>query len=196
VIDHEYPRENISAVILAGGQGSRMGGQDKGLLAYRGRPLIEHVIDVIAPQVGAMVISANRHPEQYARYGYPVVADCAGQGEYWGPLAGILSALRQVRTEYLLTVPCDTPALPADLVSRLWRAMQQHNAEISVVHDGEFMQPVIALWRCTLSPALQAALEQGMRKTRDWISSRQLVEVDFSSQASTFLNVNTPDDLA
>jgi molybdopterin-guanine dinucleotide biosynthesis protein A len=111
-------------------------------------------------------------------------------------LAGIATGMQHVSTPLLLTVPCDTPSLPAELARHLWMAMQQENAEISVAHDGHFMQPVIALWQCSLYSELLAAVNAGMRKTQDWIRSRRNVQVDFSAQADAFINVNTPDDLS
>jgi molybdenum cofactor guanylyltransferase len=114
------PRD-ITGVILAGGRGSRLGGVDKGLVPLHGRPLIEHVIDALRPQVGALLISANRNRDIYASYGYPVIADV--MGDYDGPLAGMLSAMRAAGTAYILTTPCDAPSIPADLARRLAEAL-------------------------------------------------------------------------
>lgn len=188
------PRRSVTGVVLAGGRARRMGGADKGLLPLAGRPMVEHVLAALAPQVAGVLISANRNRERYAALGHPVVAD--RMGEHEGPLAGVASAMRAARTPYLLVVPCDSPLLPADLAERLCRALEQAGAELSVAHDGERMQPVFALLSCTLLPSLLAYLDGGGRKVDAWYAERRLVLADFAGQAEAFLNVNTPGDRA
>jgi molybdenum cofactor guanylyltransferase len=183
----------VSGVILAGGRASRMGGQDKGLLELQARPLIAHVIQVIAPQVDRLLINANRNLAQYRRFGYPVLSDrIPGHA---GPLAGMLAALQQSDSPYLLSVPCDSPRLPPDLRARLLSAMLEAHAEIACVHDGERLHPVFALLRRDLEMALAAALQQGERGVQRWFRSRKLVEVDFSDCAQCFVNINTAEEL-
>ena len=128
------PISDITGVILAGGRGQRLGGVDKGLVPFRGRPLVEHVISILRPQVGRLVISANRNRETYAAYGVPVIADAIG--DFHGPLAGILSALRAADTRFVLSAPCDTPAPPTDLAARLIAALVREQAPIAVATCG------------------------------------------------------------
>ncbi len=188
------PTGDITAVILAGGKARRMGGKDKGLLPLNGRPMIEYVIDTLRPQAGKLLINANRNSEQYGRYDLPLVKDMLG--DYFGPLVGMASAMQQAQTPLLLTVPCDSPCLPADLTDRLYQAMEREHADIAVAHDGERMQPVFALLRCTLLPSLLAYLQAGGRKIDTWYQQHKLALADFSSQPETFINVNTPQQRA
>ncbi len=135
--------EGITGVILAGGKARRMGGDDKGLVDFAGRPLVAWVIDSLRPQVGALVINANRNHDRYARYGYPVIADA--MTDFQGPLAGFSAALAEVRTPWIVTVPCDGPYPAPDLVQRLCDALAEQGAELAVASDGQRMQPVYAL---------------------------------------------------
>ena len=184
--------QEITAVILAGGQARRMGGLDKGLLELAGRPMIEHIIAALAPQVSGLLINANRNLERYREYGLPVITDL--MGEYFGPLAGMASGMRAAQTRYLLTVPCDSPFVPAELAAVLQGALQAKRAEISAAHDGQRIQPVFALLRCDLLPDLQAYLEQGGRKIDTWYARHRLTLADFSCWPDAFLNINTPED--
>jgi molybdenum cofactor guanylyltransferase len=170
-----------------------MGGEDKGLIELQGRPLITHVIQIIVPQVERLLISANRNLARYGQFGYPVVSDQLP--DHPGPLAGMLAALQQSDSEYLLTVPCDSPRLPSDLRSRLLVAMQETAAEIACVHDGTRLHPVFALLRHSLCLPLEDALAQGERAVYRWFNNRKLVQVDFSDCAERFANINTADDL-
>ena len=190
----DVPLDNITAVILAGGRAQRMGGMDKGLIPLNGKPMVEHIIDAIRPQVGALVINANRNLEVYGRYGLPVIRD--RMGDFFGPLVGMASALEVSDTPYLLTVPCDSPLIPADLAERLYRKLQEAQAEISVVHDGERMQPVFALLHRDLLPSLLDYLEAGGRKIDTWYAQHRLALVDFSDRRELSCNVNTPDEQA
>lgn len=186
-------RTDITGAILAGGRGRRLGGVDKGLVEFADRPLIEHALAALAPQVRTLLISANRNRERYAVYGFPVVGDATG--DYAGPLAGMLAAMQVARTEFVLTVPCDCPAPPRDLAARLHAALIEHHADAGVAHDGARVQPVFALIRCSLAPDLHAFLENGGRKTEAWLDRVHAVRVDFSDAAAAFANINTPDDL-
>jgi molybdopterin-guanine dinucleotide biosynthesis protein A len=184
---------DITGVILAGGRGSRLGGVDKGLVQLHGRPLVEYVIDALRPQVGALLISANRNRDVYASYGYPVIADV--MGDYDGPLAGMLSAMRAAGTAYILTTPCDAPSIPADLARRLAAALVRENAVASTVSFQGRLQPVFALLRCTLAGDLENFLKQGERGTGEWLRRHEAVQVDFSNEAEVFANINTPEEL-
>ena len=138
---------NITGLVLAGGRGQRVGGVDKGWLVYEGRPLIVSVIERFAPQVGPLLISANRNVERYAAYGEVVSDDPADvSGEHFaGPLIGVLSGLRRARTDWVAIVPCDAPHLPADLVARLMRATVSTKAMAACASVHGQIQPVFAL---------------------------------------------------
>ncbi|MEA3303396.1 MAG: molybdenum cofactor guanylyltransferase MobA [Pseudomonadota bacterium] len=182
----------ITAVILAGGRGRRMGGKDKGLVVVNNLPLIEHVISAVSPQAGQLVINANRNIEEYQHYGFPVVSDT--MADYQGPLAGFASTMAAAETDYIVTIPCDSPLLPADLVQRLVDALQNEDAELAVAHDGERLQPVFALIRVSLLPSLLDFLQRGDRKIDLWYAQHKMAKADFSDIPETFLNINTPGD--
>ncbi len=182
----------ITAVILAGGQGRRMGGMDKGLLEFDGRPLIEILLDKLRRQSVAVLINANRNQALYAGYGHPVVSD--ELEEYQGPLAGFASAMRAATTDYILTLPCDSPLLVDDYVARFISAQADNGATVNVAFDGERLQPVHALMRVDLLPSLRAFLDRGERKIDRWYAEHDFARVDFSDCADMFRNINTPDD--
>ena len=187
--DASYPRERITAGILAGGRATRMGGVDKGLVELGGRPMVEYVLDALRGQTVRMLINANRNVAEYERYGVPVVGD--RQGGFLGPLAGISSMLEVAGTEWLLTAPCDSPQVPADLGPRLWRALQRDGADIAVAHSGEHLEPVFALLPCALRASLDAYLASGERKIRVWYQQHRMTTADFSDCPEMFTNVNT-----
>lgn len=185
--------ETITAVILAGGGGRRMGGRDKGLLPLHGRALIEHVLERLSPQCDSILINVNRHQEAYAKFGYPLIEDSLPGG--LGPLAGLLTALEVSHSDYVLSVPCDTPRLPQDLVVRMLDSMKSHHAEVCTVDDGERLHPVIMLVKRSLAYNLRHYLESGRRKVHDWYYSIDHCIVDFSEQPEAFMNINTPEQL-
>jgi len=186
--------DNITGVVLAGGQGRRMGGRDKGLVTLAGRLMIEHVITRLEPQVGSLVISANRNIEAYRALGFPVVSD-ADSG-FLGPLAGFLAAMRMADTPFILTSPCDTPLVCVDLAERLWRGLTEADAEIAVPHDGSYLQTVFALISTSLADSLENYLSEGGRKIDRWYETRRMATVDFSDARDTFINVNDADQHA
>ena len=185
-------QKQVTAVILAGGMGRRMGGQDKGQIKLNDQPLIEYVIEAIRPQVATILINANRHHDFYAQYGYPVLSDRLQ--DYQGPLAGFSTGMHAATTSYIVTVPCDGPLLAPDLVERLITALQDKNAELAVAHDGHRLQPVYALIPVSLLTSLDAFLVSGERKIDRWYAQHVMAMADFSDAAQTFLNVNTPED--
>ncbi|MES9852443.1 MAG: molybdenum cofactor guanylyltransferase MobA [Candidatus Thiodiazotropha sp. L084R] len=185
-------RPNLTAVILAGGRGSRMGGSDKGLVQLDGKLLIEHVITAIAPQVDQLIINANRNIPEYQKFGYPVIAD--ELSGYQGPLAGIYAALEFIDGPDLITVPCDGPKLPVDLVERLASARQRESADIAVAYDGKRLQPVYALIPTRLQQSLLTYLDGGDRKIDLWYAQHKMAKADFSDIPETFMNINTPED--
>jgi len=188
------PVRDVTAVVLAGGRARRMGGQDKGLVMLNQLPLIGYALDALHDQVDAILINANRNIDRYAALGYRVVED--RHSGFHGPLAGMASALSAMRTRYLVTVPCDSPALPRDLVDRLLAALARNGAELAVAHDGTRMQPVFALLQGSLLPSLERFLDGDGRKIDQWYAQHRVALADFSDQPDAFANVNTPDDLA
>lgn len=190
---HPLHTSTIATVILAGGEGRRMGGVDKGLVLFRGKPLVAHVIERLAPQTGKLLISANRSVQQYGNYGYPVIADTLP--DYPGPLAGILAALEFIDDELLLAVPCDTPQLPHDLAQRLAKALDDNHADIAIPFDGERLHAAILLMRRTVAADLRAYLLSGERKVQLWLKRHHTVQVDFSDQPGAFANLNTLEEL-
>jgi molybdenum cofactor guanylyltransferase len=190
----EYPRTDITGVILAGGRASRMGGIDKGLIEINGRPMIAYVLTVLGSQVGDIVINANRSLGRYGAYGYRVVSD--ELSDFQGPLAGIATAMAQISTPYLLTAPCDSPLLPQDLGPRLWTALARDEAQIAVAHDGARMQPVFSLLRRELLASLREFLGQDERKIDRWYARHKVALADFRDCPDTFLNINTPQERA
>ena len=187
-------KHNVTAVILAGGKGRRMDSKDKGLVELANRPLIEYVIDVIKPQVKTIILNANRNQEKYSRYGYPVISD--ELNDFQGPLAGFFSALKNSTTSHIVTLPCDGPLLPDDLVERLLFALNDKTvdnkkADIAVAHDGERMQPVYSLIPTTLIASLNTFLNAGERKIDLWYKQHRVALADFSDCPQTFRNINT-----
>lgn len=192
-LSSDYPRHDITGVVLAGGRARRMGGEDKGLVEVNGAPMVVHALRGLAPQVGKVLINANRNREQYARLGAcDVVADA--DGEFAGPLAGMASAMGHADTRFVLTVPCDSPLLAPDLGERLFAALLAEDAEVSVAHDGDRMQPVFALLDCTLHGSIVAYLASGGRKIDAWYAERRMALGHLGDYPDMFLNINTPEE--
>ncbi len=186
-------RDNITGLILAGGQARRMGGTDKGLIQLAGRTMIGHIIDALQPQVSTILINANRNRDSYELYGYPVIEDKIGN--FQGPLAGMACGLEHCKTDYIVTVPCDGPFLPSDYVDTLFQAATQNECQISVAHDGNRLQPVYSLLHRDLLPDLITYLASGERKIDRWYSKHKYENADFSFHQEMFTNINTPEDL-
>ncbi len=184
----------VTGLVLAGGQGSRMGGVDKGLQPFRGKPMVAHVIERLAPQVDELLINANRNAEAYAGFGHRVIADEI-EG-FAGPLAGFERGLAHATCPLMVTVPCDSPFLPADLVARLREALDAHGAQLAVARTGEQPHPVFSLMRRGVHASLRDFLASGQRKIDRWYAALRVVEVAFDDEAEAFLNINTRDELA
>ena len=184
----------VTGVVLAGGLGRRMGHVDKGLLDFRGRPMVAHVLERLAPQVGAVLVNANQNADRYAAFGHPLAPDRVGG--FAGPLAGLHAGLCTASTPYVATVPCDSPFLPLDLVGRLGSGALAGNAEIAVARTFDQPHPVFALVRTTLRAHLDGFLAGGGRKIDAWYASLSVVEVPFDDDADAFRNINTRDELA
>lgn len=189
-------REDITGLILAGGRASRMGGVDKGLQSHRGVPLALHALMRLAPQVGHAMINANRNLGAYESFGVPVWPDALP--DYPGPLAGFLAGLEHCETPYLVTVPCDTPDFPLDLVERLAQALEREGAEVAMAASsgagGVQVQPVFCLMKTTLMESLVAFTQSGQRKIDKWTAQHRCVDVLFDDE-DAFFNANTADEL-
>lgn len=192
----------VTGLVLAGGRGTRMGGVDKGLQPFLGLPLARRAMERLAPQVGAVLVNANRHLTSYRDWGAAVCPDPDPE-EFAGPLAGFLSGLQACRTPYLCTVPCDTPLFPLDLVERLSSALVRENADIAMAcareEDGRWRpQPVFCLLKTTLSPSLQAFMREGGRKIDAWTAQHRTTLVRFDQPGdanNAFFNANTLEEL-
>lgn len=187
-------RTDITGIVLAGGQGRRMGSVDKGLVELDGRALVAHVIDRLGPQVAALVINANQNRDRYAAFGHAVVADAIGG--FAGPLAGLHAGLSAATTPYVVTSPCDSPFLPHDLVERLAAAFEQTPLDLAVARTFEQPHPVFSLVKRGVLPHLEAFLRAGGRKIDAWYRSLRVAEVSFDDEADAFRNINTAAELA
>jgi molybdopterin-guanine dinucleotide biosynthesis protein A len=185
-------KDSITGLILAGGRGSRMGGVDKGLQNYQGIPMAMHALLRLGPQVGQVLVNANRNLAAYESMGVPAWPDALP--DYAGPLAGFLTGLEHCETAYLVTVPCDTPKFPEDLVARLAGELEAAGAEIAMVatrQDGAVRtQPVFCLLRAELLDSLVAFTAAGGRKIDKWTATHRCVEVLFDDPAA-FAGANT-----
>lgn len=184
---------DVTGIVLAGGMGRRMGGVDKGLVPLAGRPLVAHVLERLAPQVGAILVNANQNPDRYAEFGHPVVPDAVGG--FAGPLAGLHAGTTAATTPYVVTVPCDSPFLPADLVARLAAGLEGASAQLAVAQTHAQPHPVFALVDRRVLPHLTAFLAGGGRKIDAWYASLPVATVAFDDVADAFRNINTIDEL-
>jgi molybdopterin-guanine dinucleotide biosynthesis protein A len=166
-----------------------MGRVDKGLQDLRGKPLVQWVIERFVPQVDELLINANANAETYARFGYRVIQDAIDG--FAGPLAGLQRGMSEARHDRIATVPCDSPFLPHDLVSRLSSALERHGADVAVAKTGEQPHPVFCLCHKRLLPGLTACLAGGGRKIDTWYATLRAVEVSFDDDAAAFSNINT-----
>jgi molybdopterin-guanine dinucleotide biosynthesis protein A len=188
--------KDITGLILAGGRGSRMGGVDKGLQNHHGVPLAMHALMRLSPQVGEIMINANRNLGAYESMGVPVWPDTLS--DYAGPLAGFLTGLERCETPYLVTVPCDSPLFPADQVGRLAQALEAADADVAMaatLEDSALqVQPVFCLMKSDVLESLVRFTQSGQRKIDKWTAQLRCVEVAFDD-AAAFTNANTPDEL-
>ena len=193
------PSQFVTGLVLAGGQASRMGGDDKGLILLNDKPLIMHVLERLIPQVNHIVISCNRNHEQYSRFGYPIITDeprsLSQRPSFNGPLAGIIAAMKEIETPYTLIVPCDCPALPLSLQAKLFTGLTSESKNIAVPFDGDRRQPLFLLIKTQLVDALQDYYEQGGRSIRAWLNGESITDVNFSNEAGSFTNLNTQEEL-
>ena len=190
VTRHSSP---VTGIVLAGGQGRRMGGVDKGLQPLRGRPMVAWVIERFAPQVDEILINANQNLERYGALGHRVIPDEI-RG-YAGPLAGLHRGLTEAAYELVATVPCDSPFLPSDLIQRLRGAIDNTESDVAVAKTGDQPHPVFCLCRKSVLPGLTTFLAGGGRKIDAWYAKLRVVEVPFDDQPDAFSNINTEDEL-
>mgnify|MGYP000117832322 FL=1 len=184
-------KNEITAVILAGGQASRMDGEDKGLIVFRELPLIAYVVNITKPKVSQILISANRNFEEYANFGKVISDDLEG---YQGPLAGISKALKVCSTPYLLVLPCDSPLIDTALIDSLIEKMGVSKVDICVAHDGSIMHATFALMQTKLEKSLEEFLGEGGRKMALWYRQQSLERIDVSSHLEVLTNINRPED--
>jgi len=183
---------NITAVVLAGGRGRRVEEQDKGLIDFLGKKLVEHVIDSLSLQTKNIVIVANRNVDIYSSFGFPVISDRI-EG-FQGPLAGIDAAFSATGSSYLFCVPCDSPFLPNDVINQFIQSATANNP-IVVASDGNRLHPVVSLIHRSVWPDIENRLSEGRLRLMDWIESAGYDVVDFSSSPNVLLNLNTIEEM-
>jgi len=183
--------DGVTGIVLAGGQGRRMGGVDKGLQLLHGKPMVSAVIARLAPQVSEIIINANQNLDAYGRFGHRVVPDAIGG--FAGPLAGLHACLGEAKHALVLTVPCDSPFLPLDLLARLRKELKGN--DLAVARTGDQAHPVFSLVRVSVRDHLSKFLSTGGRKIDAWYSTLEVVEVPFDDEAEAFRNINTRDEL-
>lgn len=181
-----------TGLIIAGGLARRMGGLDKGLQAWKGRPLLTHVIERFSPQVGPLWLNVNHHAEQYDAFNLPRLPDRVP--DYAGPLAGLEAGLAACETSFLACVPCDAPLLPLNLVDRLRNALDAEKTDLAVAVASNRLQPTFLLCRRELLPNLSHFLASGGRKVGDWLAGLSIARVTFP-EAQAFVNLNTLEEL-
>ena len=184
---------SVTGVILSGGRGTRIGGIDKGLLPFRGRTLVEWVLDRIEPQVAEVLISANQNLDRYLALGHPVLADRITG--FAGPLAGLHAGLCLARSDLVITVPCDSPFLPTDLVERMAQALAESDAQVAVARTGDQRHSVFCLCRGSVLANLTAFLDAGGRKVDAWHAALDVCDVAFDDHVGGLLNINTLEQL-
>lgn len=183
----------VAGVILAGGLARRMGGRDKGLLLYQGRPMVAHAISAMSAVVDQLIISANRNLQHYQAFGYPVVNDLTVTFD--GPLAGILAAMNVVDADILLAIACDMPLIEARHLQKLLTRFNETGAQAVAGFDGKRIQPAMLALATDLRSNLQMYLTEGGRKVETWLNQCELELADFSAEADIFANINTPEEL-
>ncbi|CAN5139776.1 molybdenum cofactor guanylyltransferase MobA [soil metagenome] len=191
---HPPDRSAITGVVLCGGRGSRMGGLDKGLIEFEGQTLAERAIARLSPQVGNVLVNANRHLDRYRGFGVPIVTDA--NPSFDGPLAGICAAWQACSTEWLACVPCDVPFFPLDLIDRLCTGIARHDtALVAMASNAGRLHPVLALMHRDTAPTLDAYLASGGRRASGWLDAAHVQIVDLQVADDALRNLNTPDDL-
>ncbi len=187
-------QSKVTGVILAGGLARRMNNQDKGLVNYKGRPLVSYAIAALTAVADRSLINANRNRERYQMFGLPVIADQTDSFD--GPLAGVLTAMLHTNAKVLVVMPCDTPLIKAEHLQKLLTARAVNDADVAVAFDGERLHPVFLAIKTSLKTSLQDYLASGQRKMEYWLEQQNSVYADFSAEPEIFVNVNTPTELS
>lgn len=184
----------VVGVILAGGRARRMDNQDKGLVNFKGRPMISYSIAALAPVVDCVLINANRNLDQYRQFGWPVISDQTDSFD--GPLAGVLAAMVHADADVLLVIPCDSPMITTRQLQKLLFSCVENAVDVAVAFDGSRLHPVIFAVKTALQTNLQDYLSSGQRKVGTWLQKQNLVRVNFSGESEIFNNINTLSELA
>jgi molybdopterin-guanine dinucleotide biosynthesis protein A len=186
----------VTGVILAGGLARRMNNQDKGLINYKGRPMVSYAITALTSVADQLLINANRNKEQYQAFGLPVVTDQTDSFD--GPLAGVLTAMIYADSDadILVVVPCDSPFIKAEHLQKLLATRAENDAEVAVAFDGERFHPVFLAIKTSLKTSLQDYLSSGQRKISSWLEQQKMVKTDFSNEPEIFININTLTELS
>ena len=187
-------QSKVTGVILAGGLARRMNNQDKGLVNYKGRPLVSYAIAALSAVADQSLINANRNRERYQAFGLPVIADQTDSFD--GPLAGVLTAMLYTDAGVLVVMPCDTPLIKAEHLQKLLAARAENDADVAVAFDGVRLHPVFLAIKTSLKTSLQDYLASGQRKMDRWLEQQNSVQADFSNEPEIFVNVNTPAELS
>ena len=184
----------VTGVILAGGLARRMNNQDKGLINYKGRPMVSYAITAVTAVADQTLINANRNREQYEKFGLPVVADQTDSFD--GPLAGVLSAMIHTDADVLIVMPCDSPLIKAEHLQKLLATRAENDADVAVAFDGERLHPVFLAIKTSLKTSLEDYLASGQRKMDRWLEQQKMVKADFSNEPEIFININTLTELS
>ena len=187
-------KTQVTGVILAGGLARRMNNQDKGLINYKGRPMISYAIDALSTITQQTLINANRNQEIYQGFGLPVIADQTDHFD--GPLAGVLTAMLYTSSDILLVIPCDSPLIKAHHLQKLLMMRATEDADVAIAFDGDRLHPVFLAIKTSLKTKLQDYLNSGQRKVEAWLKQQKGVNVDFSDVPEIFININTLSELA
>jgi len=184
----------VAGAILAGGLARRMNNQDKGLVKYKGRPLVSYAIAALTAVTDQIIINANRNKEHYQAFGLPVVADQTDNFD--GPLAGVLTAMIYTDADVLVVVPCDSPLIKAEHLQKLLAVRAENAADVAVAFDGVRLHPVVLAIKTSLKTSLENYLTSGQRKVGDWLEQQKTVTADFSNEPEIFININTLTELS
>ena len=184
----------VTGVILAGGLARRMNNQDKGLINFKGRPMVSYAIDALASVADVSIINANRNREKYQAFGLPVIADQTDSFD--GPLAGVLTAMFYTEADVLVVIPCDSPLIKAEHLQKLLAIRAKNDSDVAIAFDGERLHPVFLAIKSSLKTSLQDYLNSDQRKADHWLKQQKMVEADFSDEPEIFFNINTLSELS
>ena len=184
----------VAGVILAGGRARRMNNQDKGLMKFKGRPMVSYALAALAPVVDYVFINANRNIDQYRQFGCPVISDQTDSFD--GPLAGVLTAMIHADADILVVLPCDSPLIKTEHLQKLLSTRAENNADVAVAFDGLRIHPVFFAVKTALQDSLQDYLAGDQRKVAAWLAQQNFVKVDFSREPEIFSNINTLAELS